>query len=191
MPLPLDVKHGTLPPLRERFGRWLRRQPARPLEAEPQRPADVESIGREYWAPSAAAAQVAALVDAHERGGTSRRPRGNPAFAEAVFVELMRAQQYRRAFDHLSDDCKQRWGSAEHFAAAQAGGAMRRLQGVSVKEVHFLSEWQDPGCGRTYQEVAELKVEYVFATPGRATVLPRVVHLVPDSGRWRSLCYPV
>jgi len=191
MPLPLDVKHGTDHTLRERFGRWLRRQPARPADTEPQRPADVESIGRTYWAPSPAAAQVAALVDAHERGGTSHRPRGNPAFAEAVFVELMRARQYRRAFDHLSGDCKQRWGSADRFAAAQATGAMRRLQGVSVKDVRFLPEWQDPDGGHTYHDVAELKVEYVIAAGDSATVLPRVVHLVPDSGRWRSLCYPI
>src|SRR5437588_762178 len=59
--------------------------------------------------------RVAALVDAHERGHSGAapgRPRANPAFTEALFVELMRAHQYQRAFAMLSGDCRRAWGSA-------------------------------------------------------------------------------
>jgi len=122
---------------------------------------------------------------------TSGRPRGNPAFSEALFVELMRAKQYRRAYAQLSVDCQLSWGSADAFAAAQGAGAMRRLHGVNVKEVRYLSEWKDPARGTVYREVAELDVEYALGERGPVTVLPRVVHLIADGGRWRSLCYPL
>jgi hypothetical protein len=147
-------------------------------------------------APTSVRARVAALVHAHETGqdagdlAAPSRPRGNPAFSEALFVELMRAHQYRRAFDQLSSDCQRSWGSVEAFAAAQGSGEMRRVRGVSIKDVRYLSEWTDPAAGTTYQQVAELRVEYTVGDRNPAIVFPRVVHLVPDSGRWRSLCYP-
>lgn len=155
---------------------------------------------RRYWArgdrPAAeerrdARGRVAALVHAHENGPRPQggRPRGNPAFSEALFVELMRAKQYRRAFEQLSAECRSRWGSADAFAAAQ-GSAMRFLQGVNVKDVRYLPEWVDPRAGTSYRDVAELDVEYTLAGRDSSTVVSRVVHLVPDEGKWRSLCYP-
>jgi hypothetical protein len=134
------------------------------------------------------------MLRAHESGQDREnpgRPRGNPAFAEALFVELMRAHQYRRAFEQLSSDCQRSWGSAERFATAQGFGAMGRVRGVRVTDVRYLPEWTDPSRGATYQEVAELSVEYTIGERDPGTVLRRVVHLVPDAGRWRSLCYPV
>ena len=168
--------------------------------APPERQIATDSTTHAFWGagtrtarePSAGARErVAALVDAHERGitGSAARPRGNPAFSEALFVELMRARQYRRAFEQLSAECRRQWGSADAFAAAQ-GTAMRRLLGVAVKDVRYLSEWCDPHSGVTYREVAELDVEYMLAGPELQRTLQRVVHLVPDEGRWRSLCYP-
>lgn len=194
MPLPVDVKHGTEPTLRRRIGRWFRRA-AQPVEAEapPPQPQAVptRNIERSYWAPrTGAASKVEQLLQAHEQGRPSNRPRANPAFTEALFVELMRGRQYRRAYEQLSSDCRQRWGSPERFAEAQGAGALRRLRGVKVKDVRFLPEWSDPDAGRTYREVAELEVEYTLADATGARVVPRVVHLVPDQGKWRSLCYP-
>ena len=145
-------------------------------------------------APSSGGRRADALVRAHENGDDvdrpAGRPRGNPVFSEALFVELMRAHQYRRAFEQLTADCQRRWGTAEAFAAAQGASAMRRLRGVTVKDVRFLAEWTDPEAGTSYQEVAELKVEYAIGERDRAAVVPRTVHLVPDRGRWRSICYP-
>ena len=137
--------------------------------------------------------RVAAMIAAHDAGlqpGEPRRPRGNPAFSEALFIELMRAHQYGRAFELLSADCRRSWGSADAFVAAQGGSAMSRLRGVQVKDVRYLDEWTDPDRGATYSEVAELHVEYTIGDRDPARVLPRVVHLVADAGRWRSLCYP-
>jgi len=136
--------------------------------------------------------RVAALVRAHEDGDQRRggRPRGNPAFAEAVFVELMRAHQYQRAFAMLSRDCRSAWGTAEAFANAQGGGPMSRLRGVRVLEVRLLGEWVDGAHAVRYRNVAELDVEYAIASESSGTTVQRTVHLVPEDGRWSSLCYP-
>jgi hypothetical protein len=204
MPLPPHVLIGTQRPRRgrfdgSRFTRWLHRperHPAAPV-AEPPRPTQVDSATRAFWAGSETAnvtsRRAAALVDAHERGRApaGTRPPGNPAFSEALFVELMRANQYRRAFSLLSEDCQLSWGSPEAFAEAQGASAMRRLRGVSVKEVRYLPEWTETSRGKTYRDVAELDVEYEVGDPGPVARIRRVVHLVPGGGRWRSICYPV
>jgi hypothetical protein len=209
MPLPPHVLLGTERPRRgrfdgSRFTRWLHRPDRRTtVAAAPQvaapapRPTEVDAATRAFWAGSETAnvtsRRAAALVDAHERGRApiGSRPPGNPAFSEALFVELMRANQYRRAFSLLSEDCQLSWGSPEAFAEAQGASAMRRLRGVSVKEVRYLPEWIETSRGRTYHDVAELDVEYEVGDPEPVARIKRVVHLVPSGGRWRSICYPV
>ena len=212
MPLPPHVLLGTERSRRgrsdgNRFTRWLRRSDRRPAAvaatpaAEPAaavpRGTQVDAGTRAFWAGSETAnvtsRRAAALVDAHERGRTpiGSRPPGNPAFSEALFVELMRANQYRRAFSLLSEDCQLSWGSPEAFAEAQGASAMRRLRGVSVKEVRYLPEWTETSRGRTYRDVAELDVEYEVGDPEPVARIRRVVHLVPGGGRWRSICYPM
>src|SRR5438132_7550638 len=87
--------------------------------------------------------RVAALIAAHDAGlgrGEARRPRGNPAFSEALFIELMRAHQYGRAFEQLSTDCQRSWGSADAFVAAQGASAMRRPRGAPGKDVGSLAQ---------------------------------------------------
>jgi hypothetical protein len=211
MPLPPHVLIGTQRPRRGRFdgsriARWLHRPDRRiavapvpaPSVPQPQQPAThIDSATRAFWAgretANVTSRRAAALVDAHERGRApiGARPPGNPAFSEALFVELMRANQYRRAFSLLSEDCQLSWGSPEAFAEAQGASAMRRLRGVSVKEVRYLPEWTETSRGRTYHDVAELDVEYEVGDPEPVARIRRVVHLVPGGGRWRSICYPV
>jgi hypothetical protein len=209
MPLPPHVLIGTERSRRGRFDgsrfiRWLHRPDRRvaavsvpPTQAAAPRATPVDEGTRAFWAGSETAnvtsRRAAALVDAHERGRApvGSRPPGNPAFSEALFVELMRANQYRRAFSLLSEDCQLSWGSPEAFAEAQGASAMRRLRGVSVKEVRYLPEWTETSRGRTYRDVAELDVEYEVGDPEPVARIRRVVHLVPGGGRWRSICYPV
>jgi hypothetical protein len=215
MPLPPHVLIGTERARRgsfdgNRFMRWLHRPGRRPFEipgstsvqspaaiAAPPAATQVDAGTRSFWAGSETATitsrRAAALVDAHERGRgpAGARPPGNPAFSEALFVELMRANQYRRAFTLLSKDCQLSWGSPEAFAEAQGASTMRRLRGVSVKEVRYLPEWTDSSRGTTYRDVAELEVEYEVGDPDPVAVIRRVVHLIPGGGRWRSICYPV
>jgi hypothetical protein len=131
------------------------------------------------------------LVAGRQRGGTGDgRPPGDPAFSEALFVELVRTGQYQRAFSLLAPPCQRSWGSPERFAEAHQGGALSHLDGVSVVAVRHLDEWVDPHRGDRHRGVAELDVEYGFAAGERTAVLRRTVHLVAVDGRWRSLSYP-
>jgi hypothetical protein len=135
--------------------------------------------------------RAATFVADHERGGNdSQRPRANPAFSEAVFVELMRARQYRRAFTLLSPECQQSWGTLDAFVAAQRIGALAQLRGVSVRQVRHLADWRDPDSGMVYAYAAELDVDYEIGDGTRTARVPRTVHLVGHRGSWRSLCYP-
>jgi len=137
--------------------------------------------------------RVRTMVAAHDRGSrrSGVRPSGNPAFSEALFVELIRGGQHARAFALLAPDCQLRWGSAERFAAAHREGSLQQLEGVSVVAVRHLDQWVDPHHGDTHRQVAELDVEYSFAAGRRLVKLARTVHLVAVEGRWRSLSYPV
>ncbi len=167
----------------------------------------VDANTRTFWSHGAAATatlveadtpvvsrrtRVTALLERHERGRAPSpgRPRANPAFAEAVFVELMRARRYERAFDLLAPDCRRAWGSADAFAAAQAGGAVRHLQGAKVTSTDSREDWIDPESGVAYNHVAELRVEYTLDNGRRSLVVPRTVHLVGVAGQWLSICYP-
>src|ERR1700687_5594608 len=197
MPLPPHVLIGTERPRRGRFDGsrvilWLPRPDRRDVatsaapatQALAPRATQVDEGTRAFWAGSETAnvtsRRAAALVDAHERGRSplGARPPGNPAFSEALFVELMRANQYRRAFTLLSEDCQLSWGSPEAFAEAQGASTMRRLRGVSVKEVRYLPEWTETSRGRTYRDVAELDVEYEVGDPEPVARIRRGGHRV-------------
>jgi hypothetical protein len=172
-----------------------------------ERPHLVDSHTRTFWShgamapttlveaertePAAPTGRASTLVADHERGvSSSGRPRSNPAFSEAVFVELMRARQYRRAFSLLSPECQQSWGTLEAFIAAQRIGALATLRGVKVNQVRHLADWRDPDSGMVHEHAAELDVEYTIGDASRTISLPRTVHLVAHRGAWRSLCYP-
>lgn len=173
-------------------GLWRRGAPAPPAHPSGDAPATLIAADPGA-APLRRGDAVAEMIAAHASGlerEATTRPRANPAFAEALFVELMRAHQFRRAYDLLSSDSRRAWGSPQAFAAAQArgSGSMSRLRGVRVVAVRHLPEWTDAERGVTHHEVAELDADYVVG-PDDA-VVTRVVHLVADSGKWRSLCYP-
>ena len=172
-----------------------------------ERPHLVDSHTRTFWSRGAIAPatlveaddavpelrgrRAATLVADHERGvAGSPRPRANPAFSEAVFVELMRARQYRRAYALLSPECQQSWGSLQAFIDAQRIGALAHLRGVRVTEVRHLDNWRDPDSGMVHAHAAELDVQYEMGDGTRAVSVPRTVHLVAFQGGWRSLCYP-
>lgn len=172
-----------------------------------ERPHLVDSHTRTFWSHGARATRTLVEADGADARPTSNRaatlvarhvgetlargrPRANPAFSEALFVELMRARQYRRAFALLSPECQQSWGSLERFIGAQRLGALAHLRGVTVKQVRHLSSWRDAESGMVHEHAAELEVEYRIGDGERSQSLPRTVHLVGHDGSWRSLCYP-
>ncbi|MGI8848177.1 MAG: hypothetical protein ACR2GX_07955 [Candidatus Dormibacteria bacterium] len=141
--------------------------------------------------PTARPARVASLIAAHDSGRPSdSRPAGNPAFSEALFVELMRAQQFSRAYALLTPDCQRRWTNAERFADAHRDNALCNLRGVNVLEARYLEDWMDPELQTRHDAVAELDVEYTFAQGSELATVRRTVHLVGIDGKWKSLSYP-
>ena len=139
---------------------------------------------------AAASSRVATLVAEANGAVAGGRPRANPAFSEAVFVELMRARQYRRAYALLAPECQQSWGSVQRFIDAQRIGSLAALNGVRVDAVRHLEGWRDPESGMVHEHAAELDVQYTMADGQRRLSVPRTVHLVAHAGTWRSLCYP-
>jgi hypothetical protein len=172
-----------------------------------ERPHLVDAHTRTFWSRGAVApatlveadagsplirrGRAATLVADHERrAAQAERPRANPGFSEAVFVELMRARQYRRAYALLSPECQQSWGSLQAFIDAQRIGALAQLRGVRVSEVRHLEGWRDPESGMVHECAAELDVLYDIGSATGTFSVPRTVHLVALAGTWRSLCYP-
>jgi hypothetical protein len=155
----------------------------------------VEATGHAAERAESVSRRVAAMLEARDRTRHGAAPvvprRGDPAQAELLFVELMRAGHFERAFRLVAPECQARWGSAAAFAQAQRrSGGHEQVRGVEIRDVEILEVWPDPDSGRVNREVAELTVEYVVDLGEREVLVERVVHLVLVDGRWRSLCYP-
>ncbi|HXA28264.1 MAG TPA: hypothetical protein VN193_05895 [Candidatus Angelobacter sp.] len=153
----------------------------------------VETTGHPAERTASVSQRVAAMLEARDRtrqGAAPVVPRHDPAQAELLFVEMMRAANFERAYRLLAPECQARWGSEADFALAQHGSGHDQVRGAEVKHVELLEVWPDPDSGRVNREVAELTVEYLIDVGGREVLIERVVHCVLVEGRWRSLCYP-
>ena len=154
----------------------------------------VEASGRPVERTATVTERVAAMLDARDRtrhGAAPAVPRhGDPAQAELLFVEMMRAGNFERAYRLLAPECQSRWGTEQDFAQAQQGSGHDQVKSAQVKGVDYLDAWPDPDSGRVNRGAAELTVEYLIDVGGREVLIERVVHCVLVEGRWRSLCYP-
>lgn len=154
----------------------------------------IETSGQPVERSATLTERVAAMMEARERtrhGGAPVIPRqGDPAQAEMLFVEMMRAGNFERAFRLLAPECQSRWGNEQEFAQAQEGSGNDQVRAAEVKGIEMLDVWPDPDSGRVNRGAAELTVEYLIDVGGRDVLIERVVHCVLVEGRWRSLCYP-
>ena len=137
--------------------------------------------------------RVAALAAGSLPAGTLSPDRvpgtADPAFAELLLVELLRAGRWERAFEQLAPECQREWGTPEALAIAHAALG-RSIVGARVASVRALDRWEDEERGMAWTGVAELVVEYALRTPERVRAVRRTVHLVDVDGRWRSLLFP-
>lgn len=190
-----------------RITAWTRRRSSSDLQGPSPSHHLIDARTRTFW--SNGAPTESTLIEAHDDASPERRgnraallerihatdpavvrPAGTPAFGEALFVELMRAQQFDRAFALLADDCQRAWGSRSAFARAQSDGNFMNLRGINVKATRYLPTWTDPERNTTHTQVAELDVDYLLDGHGPSAVATRTVHLVAAGRTWRSLCYP-
>jgi len=154
----------------------------------------VEASGQPVERRASVSQRVASMLEARDRTGHGAAPavprQGDPAHAELLFVEMMRAGRFERAYRLLAPECQSRWGGEAEFAAAQQGSGHDQVKSAQVKHLEMLEVWPDPDSGRVNRDVAELSVEYLIDVGGREVLIERVVHCVLVEGRWRSLCYP-
>lgn len=154
----------------------------------------VEAAGHPVERTATLTERVTAMLDAKDRGRHAMAPvvpsHGDPAHSELLFVEMMRAGNFERAYRLLAPECQSRWGNEGEFARAQQGSGNDQVRSAEVKRVDMLDVWPDPDSGRVNRGAAELTVEYLIDVGGREVLMERVVHCVLVEGRWRSLCYP-
>ena len=154
----------------------------------------VEAAGHPVERTATLTERVAAMLEARDRGRHAGAPvvarQGDPAHSELLFVEMMRAGNFERAYRLLAPECQSRWGTETEFARAQQGSGHDQVRSAEVKQVDLLDVWPDPDSGRVNRGAAELTVEYLIGVGGREVLIERVVHCVLVEGRWRSLCYP-
>jgi len=114
----------------------------------------------------------------------------NPTLCEETFTRLISASRFDSAWDLLTPDSQASWSNRESFTremgARQPG---RGLLGSKVREVRMLAQWTDEHTSKTYNEVAELVVDYRVRRQARESIVTQDVHLVNVNGGWKSLCY--
>jgi hypothetical protein len=113
-----------------------------------------------------------------------------PTLCEETFTRLISAGRFDTAWNLLTPDSQASWKDKTSFtremAARQPG---RGLLGSKVREVRMLASWRDEHTNKTYNEVAELVVDYRVRRRARETVVTQDVHLINVNGGWKSLCY--
>jgi hypothetical protein len=113
----------------------------------------VEATGHPTERTASVSQRVAAMLEARDRtrhGAAPAVPRyGDPAQAELLFVEMMRAGNFERAYRLLAAECQVRWGGEADFAQAQHGSGHDQVRGAEVKRVEILEVWPDPDSARS------------------------------------------
>ena len=115
----------------------------------------------------------------------------SPAAFEERFSRLHANARYPDMWRMVAEDAQRTWGSEAAFSAEMA----RQSQEVSlldsqVMSVEIVPEWHDAAHGRSYRNVARLRVRYRIKIQWRETTFDREIHLVPAADGWRTLCYP-
>jgi hypothetical protein len=162
-------------------------------------PSEVQVDHDSYW--SKGAEQGSVLVEAGPAPKTRSkmtevlnpsqdggRPRGNPIFTETLFVELLRAGQFSRAYDLLAPVCQVAWKGKAGFADTMVSTPYTLIQKVSVKSSKVVEEWFDGEV--TWKPAAQLEVEYLLQSGRQSKVIKKSVHLVSAEGKWRILLFP-
>jgi hypothetical protein len=119
------------------------------------------------------------------------QPRIAPASVEIRFMRLHVEGRFEDMWEMLADDAQRAWGSVHNFTRE-----MPRLdEWLEILEMHVAGEtmlevWTDELHHQTYRNVARLVMRYHVRQQWKEWTFDRQVHLVPEPGGWRTLCYP-
>jgi hypothetical protein len=115
----------------------------------------------------------------------------HPGTFEIRFMKLHTEGRFEEMWEMLADDAQRAWGGIQNFVRE-----MPRLDEwleiieIQVANATLLDSWTDHMHQRTYSNVARLVMRYKVRQNWREWTFDRQVHLVPDAGGWRTLCYP-
>lgn len=136
------------------------------------------------WPPAAMASS---------RPGAGRTPEASitPASVEIRFMKLQAEGRFDEMWDMVAEDAQRAWGGREAFMKEMLRpGDDTELLDLQVVSVSMLDSWTDRARQRAYSNVAQMIMRYHVRQRWREWTFDRQVHLVPEAGGWRTLCYP-
>jgi len=114
-----------------------------------------------------------------------------PATYEMQFMKLHVEGRFEEMWEMLADDAQRAWGGIQNFIREMPRlDEWLEILDMTVASVTVLEEWTDHVHEQTYNNVARLVMRYRVRQQWREWTFDRQVHLIPDSGGWRTLCYP-
>ena len=121
-----------------------------------------------------------------------RQPVGAPpASCEMRFMKLHTEGRFEEMWEMVAEDAQRAWGSLGNFVREMPRlDEWLEILEMQVANVTLLESWTDPLHQRTYSNVARLVMRYRVRQQWKEWTFDRQVHLVPDAGGWRTLCYP-
>lgn len=115
-----------------------------------------------------------------------------PAAFEMLFMRLHAEGRFDEMWDMIADDAQQAWGDRDLFIREVPRlDDNTELIDIEVLDVQVLDAWTDRRHDRTYSNVAQMMLRYRMREQWTERTLDRQVHLVPGTGGWRTLFYPV
>ena len=118
-------------------------------------------------------------------------PAPAPATCEMRFMKLHAEGRFAEMWEMLADDPQRAWGGIQNFVREMPRlDEWLEILDMQVASVTVLATWTDHLHERTYNNVARLVMRYRVRRQWREWTFDRQVHLVPEEGEWRTLCYP-
>jgi hypothetical protein len=115
-----------------------------------------------------------------------------PVNAEKQFMRLHAEGRFEEMWLMLAEDAQRAWGGSHNFIRDMPRlDEWLEILEMEAASVTLLESWTDDLHDRTYSNVARLVMRYRVRQQWREWTFDRQVHLVPDAGAWRTLCYPM
>ncbi len=107
------------------------------------------------------------------------------------FMKLHTEGRFEEMWEMVAEDAQRAWGGIQNFVRDMPRlDEWLEILEMQVANVQLLESWTDPLHQRTYSNVARLVMRYRVRQQWKEWTFDRQVHLVPDGGAWRTLCYP-
>jgi hypothetical protein len=114
-----------------------------------------------------------------------------PATFERWFMKLHSEGRFDEMWELLAEDAQRAWGGREAFIRDMPRlDSEMELLDMQVVSVAVVEGWTDQMHHRSYSNVARMVMRYRVRQQWREWTFDRQVHLIPDAGGWRTLCYP-